>query len=163
MANSRVFTISGSNVEISGVKMRHGNTSGDKSGGGITNFGGLTLTDSIVTDNRATFNGGGLVIVGGGILNQGKLTLDNTAVTSNSSSVIASAGGTFISGGGIVNRFGTSPPLFVKKSGLFRHSCWSVRGSRFIFLCLKKSYGASPGIISGHGSPQDSSPYLRSS
>ena len=56
-ATSRVFNITGGAVAISGVAVQNGNTTGD--GGGISNFGTLTLTDSTVSGNTATFTVGG--------------------------------------------------------------------------------------------------------
>lgn len=54
-------------------------------GGGIANYGALTLNDSVVSDNYAYF-------YGGGILNYSVLTLNRSTITSNA---------TYRSGGGI--------------------------------------------------------------
>jgi hypothetical protein len=65
-----------------------GNTT-DVFGGGIKNFGTLTLTNSTVTGNTT-------VLYGGGIYNGGTLTLTNSTVTGNT---------TVLFGGGIYNTF----------------------------------------------------------
>jgi len=81
----RVFSVEGSrSVAISGVTIRNGAVSG--SGGGIYNFGNLTLSDSEVVDNSAAF--------GAGIENQGTLTVTRVVLSGN----IASS-----TGGGIYN------------------------------------------------------------
>ena len=93
MASWRVFYIySGNDVSISGVTIRHGNTS--TNGGGIRNEGGtLTLTNSTVSGNTSSGNSGG------GIYNiLGTLTLVNTTVSDNRADFY---------GGGIHNHKGT--------------------------------------------------------
>jgi len=85
-ATSRVFHITGGTVAISGVTVRNGSQS---AGGGIRNFGILTLANSTVSGN-----GGG-----GGIFNIGTLTLTNSTVSGNTS--------TSNNGGGIYNSGGT--------------------------------------------------------
>jgi hypothetical protein len=76
---------------LSNLTLRGGMAVG--SGGGVNNFGTLTLNNSIVANNR-TVPGEGFQGFGGGIANFGTLTISNTAVVSNTGSV----------GGGIYNR-----------------------------------------------------------
>ena len=92
----RVFTISaGHTVTISGLTVSNGSTMiggfliGD--GGGILNFGTLTLANSVVSHNSA-------FTCGGGICNRGTATVINSRVTDNYSDH---------SGGGIANYQGT--------------------------------------------------------
>ncbi|HVE57513.1 MAG TPA: choice-of-anchor Q domain-containing protein [Pyrinomonadaceae bacterium] len=91
---SRVFFVFGrSNLTLNGLTMTKGDATGiyasseDGHGGAIANFGTLTLTDCIVSDNTASKTGGG-------IYNIGTATLTNTKVTGS----IAS-----LEGGGIYN------------------------------------------------------------
>jgi hypothetical protein len=90
-AGGGVFTIFTAQVQIANVTIRNGRSVG--SGGGITNFGTLTLTDSSVSEN-VTLLGEGFQGFGGGIANFGTLALTNTAVLSN----------TGVFGGGIYTR-----------------------------------------------------------
>jgi hypothetical protein len=95
---SRVFFVNGgANLTINGVTITKGNgtgTTNSGSGGGILNFGTLTLTNSIVSGNMAT-NGSG----GGGIFVNGTLTLTNSIVSGNMATN---------DGGGIFNIQGTT-------------------------------------------------------
>ena len=110
-ATARVMTVSDGPVSISGVTIRHGNTTGD--GGGIWNKGTLSVASSQLTANTAANDGGGirndgsLVLVdstvsvntagfaGDGILNSGTLAITGSTVGGNNA-------------GGIFNtRFGT--------------------------------------------------------
>jgi hypothetical protein len=59
-------------------------------------FGETTITDSLITGNRATGGAGGIAGQGGGIYNGAKLSLANSSVTGNSAS--AAGGGIFNSG-----------------------------------------------------------------
>lgn len=74
----RILLISNNaNVQITGVTIRDGNLTGGTCGGGIyLNTGNLTLTNSTVTNNMTSSDGGG--ICGTGIF-----TLNNTNVVSN--------------------------------------------------------------------------------
>ena len=83
-AGTRVLAIqNGVNANISGVTIRHGDTTGLNSGAGISNAGNLTLIDSAVTHNLAES-------LGGGIHNSGVAELTGTTVSGNKS---GSAGG----------------------------------------------------------------------
>jgi len=70
-------------VTIAGLTIAHGNS---PSGGGIDNFGTLSVTDCTISDNEASY-------YGGGVLNNGTLTVTSCTISGNS------AGG----GGGIYN------------------------------------------------------------
>jgi len=76
-APDRVFLIEeGATVILEGITIRHGKPSAqDEHGGGIYNYGTLTLKNCIVSDNIA--------IGGGGICNDGALTLVNSTVSNN--------------------------------------------------------------------------------
>ena len=68
----RVFDIrSGASVSISNVRVRNGNPHGD-SGGGIRNFGTLTLNSVSLTGNTASN--------GGGVRNSGSLTVTGSTL-----------------------------------------------------------------------------------
>lgn len=118
--NFRIFTMNAAalvNSAISGLtiangKVADGTTSSDgqfgstgASGGGISlsGSGTFTLTDIVVTGNRAGNGGAGTGIggsggTGGGILNSGRLVLMNSVVTNNHAGNGA-AGGSGASGG----------------------------------------------------------------
>jgi hypothetical protein len=102
-APDRVFLIeAGASVTLEGMTIRHGRPSvQEDDGGGIRNFGTLTIKDCVVTGNVA--NGGG------GIGNSGDLTLIDTTVSDNLADGIAPAGTRLDcgSGGGIKCGSGT--------------------------------------------------------
>ena len=83
-ATSRVLNITGSTLVISGVNIRHGRPPAGPGvsggGGGIFNDGRLTLTNSVVSSNRASSSHGG------GIFNRGSLTIVNSTLRDNSTS-----------------------------------------------------------------------------
>ena len=103
----------GATATIDGATM-FGNTATGVGGGGIINFGTLTLAESSLSDNHAPINGGGLNTqpsgishliqsqftrnvsggLGGGISNLGTTTLDRTSVRFNR----GSAGGGIATG-----------------------------------------------------------------
>lgn len=95
---SRVFLIGGGTAAISGITVSGGNgisPNTSNNGGGILNFGSLTLTNATVSNNTAAF-------VGGGISNWGfnsTLTVTNSTV-SNNRSTGNSGGGIYATGGG---------------------------------------------------------------
>ena len=69
-------------------------------GGGIINYGSLTINDSIISDNTADGGGNNPFAGGGGIFNNaGKLLLTNSSVINNKT--------TNFNGGGILNNTGT--------------------------------------------------------
>ncbi len=107
----RVFHVASGTVSISGVTIRNGSAA---SGGGISNSGSLTLTNSSVSGNTAgsgggIFNitGGTLAVTnstvsgntgsdGGGISNSGSLTLTGSTVSGNTA--VFDGGGILSSG-----------------------------------------------------------------
>jgi hypothetical protein len=97
----RVFLIKkGATVVLAGLTIRHGDPAEqDDNGGGIRNFGNLTLINCQVSDNQA--NGGG------GISNSGNLTLINTTIKDNLADGIAPIGHECGNGGGIHSGSGT--------------------------------------------------------
>jgi CSLREA domain-containing protein len=80
-----IFTALSSNAAISGITIANGSSGG--SGGGISNLGTLTVTNSVASGNSAP--------LGSGIFNGGTLTVNNSTFPHNSNA------GTF--GGGILN------------------------------------------------------------
>ena len=72
--SSRVFQIDfGVTASISGLTIRNGNAD---DGGGLLNFGTLTLTDCTVSGSSAS-------VMGGGIMSTGTLTLTDSTVSDN--------------------------------------------------------------------------------
>jgi hypothetical protein len=94
-AADRVFLIErGASVVLEGMIIQHGKPASEEDkGGGIRNFGTLTLQNCIVRDNRA--NGGG------GIGNSGDLTLIDSSVLGNVANGIGPMGQECGNGGGI--------------------------------------------------------------
>ena len=88
-ATSRVFDNFASNVTISGLTITNGLGSGN-GGGGIFNQGGLTLSNSTVSNNVA---GPGCCYRGGGINNAGGATLTVTDSTISGNSASYTGGG----------------------------------------------------------------------
>jgi hypothetical protein len=110
-APDRVFLVE---REVSAVferlTIRHGKPADqDENGGGIRNFGTLTLRDCTVSDNRA--NGGG------GISNSGDLTLIDSTVQGNLADGVAPMGLECGNGGGIQCGSGTLMLLNTTISG----------------------------------------------
>jgi len=100
-APDRVFLVeSGVTAVFEELTIRHGKPADqDENGGGIRNFGTLTLVNCVVSDNRA--NGGG------GISNSGDLTLFDSTVKDNLADGIAPMGLECGNGGGIQCGSGT--------------------------------------------------------
>jgi hypothetical protein len=91
-----LYISSGATVRISGVTIENGVAPiGDcvfaNGGGGVCNFGTLTLINSTISGNSAGY--------GGGILNFGTMTVTNSTVSGN----VASIGPSLGDGGGICN------------------------------------------------------------
>jgi T5SS/PEP-CTERM-associated repeat protein/autotransporter-associated beta strand protein len=98
--NFRIFAIASSSVTatITGLTIANGNVPGS-AGGGIYNFGTLTLGSVTLSGNKANLGGNG-----GGIFNNfGILTIIRSTLSGNSVSSNSGAG----SGGGIFNHGGT--------------------------------------------------------
>jgi hypothetical protein len=100
-ALDRVFLVKrGATVLLEGMTIQHGKPAvEDEKGGGIRNFGTLTLRNSLVKDNSA--NGGG------GIGNSAELTLINSTVMDNIAYGIGPRGQECGNGGGIQCGSGT--------------------------------------------------------
>ncbi len=88
---SRVlFVTAGARVVVSGIAITGGNGTGSihsGHGGGISNWGHLSLKDAVITGNRANGNGGGI----GSHLNS-TLIISNSTVDRNSTATIAGGG-----------------------------------------------------------------------
>ncbi len=109
-------------AHVSGVTIRNGESvSFAFNGGGIANFGDLTLTDSIVTGNS-------VVDLGGGILNVGTLTMTNVTVKDNTSGMdvggIANVGSAVLTG---VTVSGNEAAGFV--GGIYNNGSLTLNGS----------------------------------
>ena len=115
VATTRVFDIASGTVSISGLTITKGfGSNGENGGGGILNYGTLTITNCIFSGN-ATLDGGG------GILNYyGTLTITNCIFSGNAASagggifnfgIVTVTGSTFsgnaaLAGGGIFGESG---------------------------------------------------------
>ena len=97
----RLFHVAASGkLELKSMTIKNGNC--NVNGGGIANWGTLTLTNTSVSNNTAGFQGSG----GGGIFNSGELTLKDSTVSGNVAlafSVRYSSGPSGGMGGGIYN------------------------------------------------------------
>jgi hypothetical protein len=113
-----VFRIaSQTRVAISGLTIEHGqatviNGNGAIGGGGIANFGTLSLSNSIVRNNQASApsTASKFETAGGGMYNAGSLTLNHSSVTDNqagTNAVLAFGGGLFNDNGTVTIRGGT--------------------------------------------------------
>ncbi len=90
-----VFQIdSGVTATLSGVTITDGFTTGD--GGGIDNDGSLDISDSSVTNNKATDSAD--YAGGGGIYNGGTLTISNSSITGNQQEGNTAGGGIYNDG-----------------------------------------------------------------
>jgi hypothetical protein len=87
-----VFTIGGDNPDID-VKLADMTIRGglDEHGGGIYNFGRLTIEDADIIGNTATYSGGGIYIYKGSLNLKGSRIVGNKAAHQ---------------GGGIINFYG---------------------------------------------------------
>jgi hypothetical protein len=98
-ANSRVFENFASAVTIAGLTITNGHPPlPDNSGGGILNHGGLTLSESSVSNSVAQgLNGGS----GGGIFVDvgGTLTVTNSTISGNGACCVSAYGGGIYSAG----------------------------------------------------------------
>ncbi len=102
-----VFFISGGTVTISGLAIENGNA-GSNNGGGIDNLATLTVADSTLSNDTATF--------GGGIENGGTLTVSNSTLSNDTATN---------SGGGIES---DSATLTVTNSTLSKDSTGTGAG-----------------------------------
>jgi len=93
---SRVFNISGGTAIMDGLTIANGNA-GAANGGGIFNGGSLTLTNSIVRNNRTANSAASQN--GGGIYTQGSLTLTDSTLLNNTGYL---GGGLFSSGAAVL-------------------------------------------------------------
>jgi hypothetical protein len=88
--NYRILTVAaGATVSISGLTISNGYPTGGVDGGGILNSGMLTVSTCTITGNTVDSSGGG-------IANYGTLLVSSSTITANN-------------GGGIFNRYGSSP------------------------------------------------------
>jgi CSLREA domain-containing protein len=92
----RILRITSSGiVRLANLTMRNGKFDGPAGGGGIVNYGTLSLTRCTVAGNSAPAGGGITAPAGGGISNlSGTLTLTNSRVADNSGGGIGSTLGT---------------------------------------------------------------------
>jgi Right handed beta helix region len=94
--NSRVFEVhAGVTASISALTITGGGGTADR-GGGLLNFGNLTLTNCTVTGNTASRNSSGLLGNGGGVANYGTVTLADCKISGNTA---ANNGGALFNNG----------------------------------------------------------------
>lgn len=108
-ADFRVFKIISGDITLSELTIQHGNTIGrtlSSTGAGILNHGTLGLTETIITNNKSGFLGGGIyngpngtltvtntivenndALQGGGINNAGNLTVRRSSVSNNTQQI----------------------------------------------------------------------------
>ncbi len=101
---SRVFEVTtGKTVTISGVTVANGRAGSDD-GGGIRNFGNLTVVGCTVRGNYSGSAGGGIyssdVNLGGGIYSGGTLIVRNSTIADNAAPNGSSGGGITMTGSG---------------------------------------------------------------
>ena len=92
----RVISVTGTaDLNISGVAIQGGTAPGITNGGGIVDNspGTLTLTDCIVTGNKAD-SGGGIAEEGGGIVNLTTCTVSSNKADDNGGGIVEDGGGT---------------------------------------------------------------------
>jgi predicted outer membrane repeat protein len=82
--NGKVFAISAGTVSLSGFTIEKGLASGSHRGGGVSNAGSLTVSDTVFSSDRSQ-------LVGGAIFNKGSLTLSDS--TFNADSAFSACGG----------------------------------------------------------------------
>ena len=126
-----VLTINSGTVSVNNLTIKNGDNTSGYGGGGIFNgYGTLSLTNSTVSGNTATYDGGGIfnygtltltnstvsgnsaAFYGGGIFNEYGLTLTNSTVSGNTA--------TYYGGGGIFN-YGTADAHQQHRLGQHRH------------------------------------------
>ena len=95
-----MLTITSGTVSLNNLTIENGDDTSGVFGGGIFNDGTLTLTNSTVSGNTATY-------YGGGIYNYGTVTLTNSTVSGNSANW----------GGGIFNYYGARPSPTARRVG----------------------------------------------
>ncbi|WP_341525829.1 choice-of-anchor Q domain-containing protein [Nostoc sp. UHCC 0302] len=125
----RVFEINyDTTVDIEGLTIAGVNVSssdfdeGNVSGGGIINFGTLTVSNSTIRDNSANY--------GGGVYNNGTLTLNSSTINSNSA---YQGGGIYNSGILTVNNSTISANSAGQGSGIFNANTLTVTNSSITF------------------------------
>jgi CSLREA domain-containing protein len=138
---SREFLVADVTASISGLTIQNGLEFGgnpDFFGGGIINFGALTLVNVTVSGNNSTS------LEGGGILNRGSLTIVGSTITGN-------AAGT---GGGIESDGGTVSITNSTISGDSAVVAGGIGGTGSLTLINSTVSGniASPGLGGGIGS-----------
>ncbi len=83
---SRIFNITNFVVHLHGMTLSGGNVTGN--GGAVQNTGNLTITNCVISDNKAS-------AVGGGVRSTNNLTLIGSRLTNNSSTASTSGGISF--------------------------------------------------------------------
>lgn len=142
---SRVFVISGATASISGLTVTRGNgVAGILSGndGGINNNGILTVTNLVVTNNRATGSGGGIHNV---ISSSVRLTVINCVISNN---VINGTGGG--NGGGINNSSQNISGLTITNSTISGNSVVAGGGNSGGGIFTNGPFNMSGSTVSGN-------------
>jgi hypothetical protein len=112
----RVFTVLGGvTAQMSNLTIENGQADG--AGGGIANFGNLTLTDCWLLDNVS--QGAGVLAAGGGVYNDGALQLVNTTFSGNQAiGANGQNGSAFGAGGGGGGAAGMGGAVFNDAAGV---------------------------------------------
>lgn len=148
-ARDRVLQIEeGATVRITDLTIRHGNAPGPyRSGGGIRNYGVLTLEYCTIRDNRAVY--------GAGILNDGTLRMDCCTVADNRTLPMTmaervDATGCTGSGGGVKNQ----PGALLEMNGCTISGNFSLKKGGGLFVSCESESKLINCTISGNESRQ---------
>jgi predicted outer membrane repeat protein len=125
------------NVTLSKLTIRNGSAAG---GGGIINWGTLTISNSTISGNFASSS---YSATGGGIYNSGTLTINNSTLSKNSGST------NFVYGGGIYN----SGTLAINNSTLYGNSAADFNGGGGGGIYNQGTAKISNTTFSGNSSP----------
>ncbi len=132
--NYRIFAIAeNATVSLSGLTISNGHTS-EGGGGGILNFGTLTVNNSIISANDGSQGFGAF---GGGIRNSGTLAVNNSTVSANSA----------VYGGGIDGSVTLTNSTISGNSAQFGGGIYSEIATSIINSTISENSAASGGGI----------------
>ena len=153
---SRIFQIEKpAIVRVIAMTVRNGNSGVTNFGGGIFNSGKLTLKDSVVSDNVAGNDGGGIANIGGGLLFVLRSTVSNNKSGGAGDQAGRSGGGIKNSGLLIVDSSTISGNFAFSGGGLSNGEQGSASGITFMFSTTlgknsgAKNHGVGINVISG--------------
>lgn len=142
---SRVLRITRGNVFVNGLAVANGNAGAytPRYGGGILNYGQLTVSNCLIHDNQAVFFGG-TNESGGGIYNAGSLQVENSLFSNNICSTfgggLLNAGTAAVSGGQFVANRSDSEGAGIENLGTL-----SITNSGFLYNYALAAGGAGLG------------------